>query len=59
MTTRRQIEIGKMVEEYGPRCPEDSPGCPCCDAWAFFDHYGTCPTYERMREFAYLTGRKG
>jgi hypothetical protein len=26
-----------ITEWFGPRCPDQEPGCPCCDAWAEYD----------------------
>lgn len=26
-----------ITAHWGERCPDNEPGCPCCDAWAEFD----------------------
>jgi len=26
-----------ITEQYGERCSEYVKGCPCCDAWHFYD----------------------
>lgn len=40
-----------MVAEWGDRCDEYEPGCPCCDAWRFFDRYGVAPTVKQLHTF--------
>ncbi len=37
-----------VAREYGPRCPDNEAGCPCCDAWAVYDTWGICPTAEQL-----------
>ena len=32
-----ELVKGAIAYYYGKRCEEDEPGCPCCDAWAWFD----------------------
>lgn len=41
----------EVRREYGDRCPDTEEGCPCCDAWAFFDQTGICPTGEQLRDY--------
>jgi hypothetical protein len=41
----------RTLAEYGPRCPDFEPDCPCCAAWAFFDRNGVCPTIGQLRAF--------
>lgn len=26
-----------VLKEFGPRCPDDTVGCPTCDAWREYD----------------------
>jgi hypothetical protein len=26
-----------IEQEYGERCPDFEPGCPCCEMWAHYD----------------------
>jgi hypothetical protein len=34
------VHLERFIEKnYGPRCPEEEPGCPVCTMWACRDWF--------------------
>jgi hypothetical protein len=53
----REDLIAEAIKEwFGERCPEDQPGCACCDAWHQYDELraklGLPPTDHQPEERA-------
>lgn len=49
-----------ITEWFGKRCPDNEPGCPCCDAWAEYDAMTPAPQDQQaeVRFAAIVAARK-
>ena len=42
----RTIAEVMLEESFGPRCPDESPGCPTCDRYRLLDELTANPFEE-------------